>query len=246
MSIKTEWNKFINKIMWLWIWDSSTRKELRAPLSQLIYGKNNNIILLSTDDIPKEGRKASNITGLNIYIKGDNNTIKIADNTKFNCSNISIWANNATVIIGKNSNFTGLNINICNGNNQKITLGDNIRTGGVIVNLNETNAQLTVKDNCLFSGSISIWPTDGHSIFDKDTKKRINNITRAIEIGEHCWIGEGVKLAKNAKLAPNTVVGIGSVVTKPFNETNTIIAGNPAKVIKKNILWEDSPYYKFD
>ena len=79
MSIKTEWNKFINKIMWLWIWDSSTRKELRAPLSQLIYGKNNNIILLSTDDIPKEGRKASNITGLNIYIKGDNNTIKIAD-----------------------------------------------------------------------------------------------------------------------------------------------------------------------
>lgn len=111
--------------------------------------------------------------------------------------------------------------------------------------MNEKNAALIVKDDCLFSNSISIWPTDGHAIFDKDTKQRINNIQRPLEIGEHCWIGEGVKLTKNAKLPPNTIVGIGAVVTKEFNEEYTIIAGNPAKVIKKNVIWHPNLEHKF-
>ena len=34
-------------------------------------------------------------------------------------------------------------------------------------------------------------------------------------------------------LGDSTIVGAGSVVTKSFKEGNCVIAGNPAKVIKK-------------
>ena len=183
---------------------------------------------------------------MSINIKGNNNTVKIAGNTKFNNCSLTIYASNAIVYIGKNSNYNFTNITLCCGNGQKVTLGDNITVYGMNVNLNEENAELIVKNNCLFSNSISIWPTDGHSIFDKNTKQRINYLTRPIEIGEHCWIGEGVKLTKNAKLPPNTMVGIGAVVTKEFFEENTIIAGNPAKIIKRNILWNPNLNHKFE
>lgn len=237
MSLKTEWSKFVNKIMWLWIWDSNKRKTKRISTS-IIEGHNNKIIV--------SGKQQKNITGLNICIKGNDNTIKIDDNNKFENSNICISANNASIIIGKNSHYIGLNINMCNGNNQKLTLGDHIVTWGVIINLNETNSEVIIGNNCLFSNSISIWPTDGHSIFDKDTKERINKPTQTLEIGDTCWIGEGVRLSKNTKLPPNTIVGIGSVVTKSFTDEYTIIAGNPAKIIKRNVIWKDSPYYKFE
>jgi len=29
-----------------------------------------------------------------------------------------------------------------------------------------------------------------------------------------------------------------SVVTKPFEESNIILAGNPAKIVKRNINWD--------
>ena len=33
------------------------------------------------------------------------------------------------------------------------------------------------------------------------------------------------------------IVGAMSVVTKAFDEKHSVIAGNPAKICKRNILW---------
>jgi acetyltransferase-like isoleucine patch superfamily enzyme len=52
-------------------------------------------------------------------------------------------------------------------------------------------------------------------------------------IGERCWIGMNAIILPGVVLGEKTIVGAGSVVTKSFSEGNCVIAGNPAKVIKK-------------
>ena len=67
--------------------------------------------------------------------------------------------------------------------------------------------------------SISIYANKTGSLFGK------------ITIGKNCFIGKGVTILYGVSLSDNIIVGARSVVTKSFEESGIIIAGNPAKRI---------------
>lgn len=54
---------------------------------------------------------------------------------------------------------------------------------------------------------------------------------KPVKIGNNVWIGESVAILPGVNLGDNCIVGANSVVTKSF-EKNSIIAGNPAKLIR--------------
>lgn len=54
-----------------------------------------------------------------------------------------------------------------------------------------------------------------------------------ITIGDNVWLGANVIILPGVKIGNGCIVGAGSVVTKTFEEENLIIAGNPAKIVKK-------------
>lgn len=54
-----------------------------------------------------------------------------------------------------------------------------------------------------------------------------------VTIGNECWIGMNAVVLPGVILGPRTIVGAGAVVTKSFPEGNCIIAGNPARMIKR-------------
>ena len=56
---------------------------------------------------------------------------------------------------------------------------------------------------------------------------------RPVVIGEGCFIGANSIILKGTTLGKNVVVGAGSVVCGSFPD-NVIIAGNPARIIKRN------------
>jgi len=61
---------------------------------------------------------------------------------------------------------------------------------------------------------------------------------RNIIIGERCYIGSAVRFAPGSSIGNNTIVGLGSVVTKNFKNENVVIAGHPAKILRENYDWK--------
>lgn len=54
-----------------------------------------------------------------------------------------------------------------------------------------------------------------------------------LRIGSNCWIGAGAVLLPGVTLGPRTIVGAGSVVTQSFEEGQVVVAGNPARVVRR-------------
>jgi acetyltransferase-like isoleucine patch superfamily enzyme len=60
---------------------------------------------------------------------------------------------------------------------------------------------------------------------------------RSIRIGERCYVGSGVIFAPGAGLADNTMVALGSLVSRRFHRPNVVIGGVPAVVLRENFDW---------
>ncbi|MBA2585639.1 MAG: maltose acetyltransferase, partial [Chthoniobacterales bacterium] len=51
-------------------------------------------------------------------------------------------------------------------------------------------------------------------------------------IGDNVWIGMNAVILKGVAIGENSVVAAGAVVTKSVPE-NCVVAGNPAKIVKR-------------
>ena len=89
--------------------------------------------------------------------------------------------------------------------------------------------------NTIISDNVRIQDSDIHHINSADGLKKNN--TDPIIIGDHVWIGLNVVILKGVTIGSGSVIGAGSVVTNNI-PANSLAAGNPAVVIKKNISWE--------
>lgn len=61
---------------------------------------------------------------------------------------------------------------------------------------------------------------------------------RDIIIGEDCYIGSAVRFSAGSSIGKNSIVGLGSIVTKTFEKENVLIAGQPAKILRENYDWK--------
>lgn len=201
-----------------------------------VVGKNNRIII-KTDNKDIVLTKYKKFAGLDIEIMGSNNTITLTPETTFKSSKIIIEANNANISFGTSPEINNLSVFVRLGKNQKLKWGNGSTITGGYVELCETDAFVTIGQDCMIGWHVSIVATDFHAVLDKKTKRVLNGPGNVV-IGNKCWLGHGVRLLKNANIPDNTIVGAESVVTKKFKDNYTVIAGNPAKVVKINVCWD--------
>jgi len=71
--------------------------------------------------------------------------------------------------------------------------------------------------------------TSNHNVHDLEN----HDEGKDIEIGDDCWIGMNSVILPGVNLGNKTIVGAGSIVTKSFPDGDCVIAGNPAKLIRK-------------
>lgn len=94
---------------------------------------------------------------------------------------------------------------------------------------------ITLGNNVLIGGNCKIIDNDFHPIDIEHRRAGLDEqyAQRApIRIGNDCFIGANSIILKGTVLGNNVVVGAGSVVHGHFPD-NCIIAGNPAKIIRK-------------
>ncbi len=112
----------------------------------------------------------------------------------------------------------------------EIEIGNGVGMSGVTIYARE---KITIGDNTLIGGNVKILDNDFHPL---DAEKRRANDeesigTRPVVIGKDCFIGCNALILKGTELGDGCVVGAGAVVCGKF-PPHTVIAGNPARVIR--------------
>jgi acetyltransferase-like isoleucine patch superfamily enzyme len=87
--------------------------------------------------------------------------------------------------------------------------------------------KVVIGDYVLIAPNVGIISAN-HDLYDHRKFKK-----GMVKIGSYCWIGMNTVVLPDIELGDFTIVGAGSVVTKSFKEGYCIIAGNPARLIKR-------------
>ena len=94
--------------------------------------------------------------------------------------------------------------------------------------------RIEIGDYCVIGANCKIFDNDFHSLDPEERRRDIydNLVTRPVVIGKNVFVGCNSIILKGTRIGDNCVVGAGSVVSGVF-EAGSVIAGNPARVIRK-------------
>lgn len=98
---------------------------------------------------------------------------------------------------------------------------------GVII---QGHTSIVVGDDVVLSPNVMILDAGLDFLALVDRGVRVHS-GEGIVIGARCWLGAGAIVLPGVKLGNNVLVAAGSVVTRSF-ESNVVIAGNPARIIR--------------
>ena len=155
-------------------------------------------------------------------------------------ANLTI-GDNVTVKSSFLSNLVGLysrTIIVTRAPGTEIIIGNNVGISGATI---YARSRIEIGENTCIGGNTKILDNDFHPIEVEARNRLLNDSnggnselvpSKPIKIGKNCFIGCNSIILKGTVLGDGCVVGAGAVVTGKF-EDNCVIAGNPARVIKR-------------
>lgn len=111
-----------------------------------------------------------------------------------------------------------------------INIADNLHIGNN-VSINPyfkcmSAGNIFIEDNVQIAMNVSII-TNNHDFYDRAVLT-----VKDVYIKKNAWIGAGATILPGVTIGENAIVGAGCVVTHDV-EPNTVVVGNPARVIRK-------------
>lgn len=212
-------------------------------MSKFVYDNTKNIVNIG-NNVQIDGR-----------IYGVGNIVDIDEAATPSTFKITIHGNNNKIRIGRGM-YKGLNVVVGSNvlaDNTELVIGNHTSCEpNCEIFLYNSGNKCYIGTSVLMSRNIIIRCGElPHLIFDKKTGEWLDK-SEGVFIGDRVWIGEFAYIGKRTTIPSGCVVGAMSVVTKRFTEENVAIAGNPAKIVKKDIYWarnekvldKDSVYYQ--
>ncbi|WP_279466556.1 acyltransferase [Actinobacillus genomosp. 2] len=185
------------------------------------------------DDMNNKIIAPSNLVNVHFQFFGANNQISISPNANLKNVFIECLGDNNVIIIDDNVRVMG---NWRLGFGCTLKIGKNSTCTNPVYMTIAESTKLTIGEDCMFATNNQIRTDDAHPIYDVNTGKRIN-MSKDIHIGNHVWIGYNAMILAGSVIGDGSVIGAGSIVRNKF-PNNCVIAGIPAKVVKKDVFWE--------
>ena len=180
-------------------------------------------------------------SSVEVHIKGNGNVVTIKGHR----------LENVVIDISGNNNVLEIDSN-CLLKRTRFRIGNHVQADKCRVQLSKgitiepgcqfliytSGSQVSLGDDCMLSSGITFRTGETpHLLFRHSTGEYLDQ-GGDIRIGNHCWIGERVYVTKRAVMADNTISAACSVLSRRYLEEYSVIAGNPAKVVKSDVSWQ--------
>lgn len=142
--------------------------------------------------------------------------IKLEENSKLVIENEFVFGDGIKVVVSKGASL------ILQG---KVSESASGITGNSVIMVNK---YLAIGKDCIIAWDTFITDCDWHSFGEKRSQKDTL-------IGDHVWIGVGVKILKGAIIGNDSVIGSNSVVLGGVYAAKSFITGIPGKIKQTNI-----------
>lgn len=111
-----------------------------------------------------------------------------------------------------------------------VVRGNRVKIGRNVVVMNNSlfmaAGGITIEDDVMVAANVQLI-SNNHDLYDHQILT-----CKPVRLKRNCWIGAGATILPGITVGENAVVAAGAVVTKNV-EDNTVVGGNPAKVIKR-------------
>jgi acetyltransferase-like isoleucine patch superfamily enzyme len=154
---------------------------------------------------------------------------------RFRMEQLPYLTGKGDIVVGSGVRLSGKS-SFCFNNRQlerpQIIIGDNTFIGHNSALI--AGHRIEIGRDCLIAGGVRIADQDGHPT-DAE-RRRAGEPTPAeqispVVVGNDVWIGSGALILKGVRIGDRAIVAGRAVVTRDV-EPDTIVAGNPARVVK--------------
>ena len=189
--------------------------------------------LLNNDNIKFMGELPKMIN-TNIFLHGKNNILFCEEGVTLENSRIDFHQDNSILYLSSNNHNYHVSISL--NKDSVCFIGKNNYFNGMTTIVASETKNVIIGSDCLFSYSIIMRTSDGHGIYSTEDKERLNH-AKSIYVGDHVWFGQNSFILKGTEIHSGSIIGAGSILSNKFIPSNVTFAGNPARLIKKNVFW---------
>ncbi len=115
---------------------------------------------------------------------------------------------------------------------ERITIGNDCKINSTV--LINARSGVFIGDDVTLSPGSKILST-GYDIERwMETGKKVHTEDTPVKIGNHCWVGADAIILPGVDISGEyVIVAAGAVVTKDITESKVIVAGVPARIVKR-------------
>lgn len=181
------------------------------------------------------------ILNTRINSRGSGNSIYIGKRVILRNCRFIFFGNNNSINIGDEANLYNVTFWL-EDNFNKIEIGQQTTTSGAVQFAACEGSKITIGDDCMFSHDIFLRTTDSHSIVNFNGCRI--NLAKDIYIGRHVWVGMQSLILKGVTIPEHCIIGARSLVTASHFDSYCVIAGFPARMLRKGVDWKVSSQKK--